>query len=283
MASKGVSLHIGLNEVDPNHYAGWSGKLVACEADARDMAAIAASKGYRVAALMTKDATRAHVRSAIDEAAKELRSGDIFFLTYSGHGGQVPDQDGDEEDGNDETWCLFDAEMIDDEIWELYTHFSEGVRILVLSDSCHSGSVSRDAQFRAIAASPELRAAFGVEEGALSRGMPDPIALRVYEQHRAFYDGIAANMPSKAQSKEQLMARVRLISGCQDDQTSADGRYNGLFTGTLKTVWNGGTFTRNYRAFHRAIRRRMPTTQVPNHYLIGPANPAFDAQSPFTI
>lgn len=36
----GLSLHIGLNAVDPKHYGGWRGDLVACEFDANDMAAI---------------------------------------------------------------------------------------------------------------------------------------------------------------------------------------------------------------------------------------------------
>ena len=31
--ARGVSLHIGLNSVDPKHYGGWSGDLVACEFD----------------------------------------------------------------------------------------------------------------------------------------------------------------------------------------------------------------------------------------------------------
>lgn len=38
---QGISVCIGLNSVDPNHYQGWRGSLVACEADADDMAAIA--------------------------------------------------------------------------------------------------------------------------------------------------------------------------------------------------------------------------------------------------
>jgi len=38
---KGISLHIGLNAVDPKHYQGWDGVLQACELDAKDMAAIA--------------------------------------------------------------------------------------------------------------------------------------------------------------------------------------------------------------------------------------------------
>ena len=39
--SKGLSLHIGINEVSVAHYAGWTGPLAACEFDANDMAAIA--------------------------------------------------------------------------------------------------------------------------------------------------------------------------------------------------------------------------------------------------
>jgi hypothetical protein len=195
----------------------------------------------------------------------------------------VPDFNDPEPDEMDETWCLFDGELMDDELFELFTHFAAGVRVLVFSDSCHSGSVTRNAQFRAIATSPELRATFGVEEGSRSKAMPPYVAHRTYEQNRAFYQQLAATVPAQTQSEENLKARVRLISGCQDYQTSADGQFNGLFTGTLKQVWNGGKFKRNYRAFHREIVRRMPTIQVPNHYLVGPANPAFDAQPPFQI
>ena len=35
--AKGISIHIGLNHVDPKHYQGWDGALNACIADANDM------------------------------------------------------------------------------------------------------------------------------------------------------------------------------------------------------------------------------------------------------
>ena len=44
---KGLSLHIGLNFVDPNHYQGWDGQLAACEFDAKDMSALAKKKGFK--------------------------------------------------------------------------------------------------------------------------------------------------------------------------------------------------------------------------------------------
>ena len=39
--TKGISLNIGLNSVDPKHYGGWDGQLAGCENDANDMADIA--------------------------------------------------------------------------------------------------------------------------------------------------------------------------------------------------------------------------------------------------
>ena len=142
-ATTGMSLHLGLNAVDPGHYGGWTGDLTACEFDANDMAAVAGAAGMKSTTLLTKAATRAKVRGALRDAAKKLKAGDLFFLSYSGHGGQVPDVSGDEDDKKDETWCLYDGQLIDDELYLDLAAFQKGVRILVLSDSCHSGTVAR--------------------------------------------------------------------------------------------------------------------------------------------
>ena len=66
------------------------------------------------------------------------------MLSDSGHGGQVPDKNDDEPDAQDETWCLYDGELLDDETYSLLSELSEGVRILVFSDSCHSGTSIKD-------------------------------------------------------------------------------------------------------------------------------------------
>jgi tetratricopeptide (TPR) repeat protein len=115
--AKGLALTLGLNSVDPKHYQGWVGKLQACEADARDMADIARAQKLKAETLLTRRATRGAVLGRIARAARTLRRGDLFLLTYSGHGGQVPDRNDDEPDAQDETWCLYDGELIDDELY----------------------------------------------------------------------------------------------------------------------------------------------------------------------
>jgi hypothetical protein len=285
--ARGISLHIGLNTVDPSHYAGWSGPLAACEADAEDMQALARARSYADTMLKTAAATREAVTRIIRSASSELREGDVFLLTYSGHGGQVPDRDGDEPDDlQDETWCLYDGELLDDELFDLWAGFAAGVRILVLSDSCHSGTAVRASLAHLSSeASRNALLPFGVESPARYRVMPDEVALRTYRQNAAFYDGLqqATARRSGVNETARLRATVRLISGCQDNQLSIDGTFNGLFTGMLLRVWNNGTFAGDYVAFHRAIVDRMPPTQTPNHYVIGAHEPGFAAQVPFTI
>ena len=107
------------------------------------MASLATSQGIASNVLVTADATRAKALDGIRKAAKQLKSGDLFLLSYSGHGGQVDDVSGEEDDKLDETWCLYDGQLIDDELYLELSRFGKGVRVVVLSDSCHSGTVTR--------------------------------------------------------------------------------------------------------------------------------------------
>ena len=65
------------------------------------------------------------------------------MLSYSGHVGKLPDQNSDEIDKTDETWCLYDRQFVDDELNNYLAGFKDGVSIVVLSDSCQSGTVTR--------------------------------------------------------------------------------------------------------------------------------------------
>jgi len=274
---KGLALTIGLNSVDPKHYGGWSGELNACEADAEDMAHIANSNKFKVQTLLTKKATRAKVIGEISKAVRTLKPGDIFMLSYSGHGGQVPDLNNDEPDAQDETWCLFDGELIDDELYAQLGKFAQGVRVLVFSDSCHSGTVVKLAYYQGTTAA---RSSGTSPQGVRYRFMPPDVALRTYRGNKVFYDRILRGI--KRGAEETVKASVLLISGCQDNQLSSDGDFNGLFTAQLLRVWKNGAFKGNYKKFHQAIVRRMPPDQTPNYFRIGRTDPKFEAQRPFT-
>jgi hypothetical protein len=276
--AKGYALTLGLNSVNPSHYDGWSGDLAACEADAKDMADIAKSKYFSVKTLLTRAATRKNVIKELSKAAKTLKSADIFMLSYSGHGGQVPDQNKDEDDFQDETWCLYDGELIDDEIYNLLGKFKAGVRILVFSDSCHSGTVTKAAFYQGTMAA---RSSASSPAPVRYRFMPPEVALRTYRKNKKFYDNLQKD-PALKKAEESVKASVLLISGCQDNQLSSDGTFNGLFTGQLLQVWNDGKSS-NYRKFYKAIVKRMPPDQTPNYYWVGQPSKKFENQKPFTI
>lgn len=286
MAHKGYSIHIGLNGVDPKRYEGWSGDLAGCENDARDMKAIAQHQGFSTTdVLMTDQATHPRVVAAISKAAATLRSGDLFFLTYSGHGNQVPDENGDEtEDHKDETWVLHDEELIDDELFALWSKFEQGVRIAVLSDSCHSGTITREPPPGSMGwgAARQLPAQEARHESVgRTKAMPRDVSLKLRKSNADYYRQVQVDNPQG--SRVAIGATVILISGCQDNQTSADGDQNGRFTESLLKTWGEGQFKGGYRAFQKAILRDMPDNQSPNYFAVGMPNTAFERQKPFGI
>jgi hypothetical protein len=110
--------------------------------------------------------------------------------------------------------------------------------------------------------------------------MPRDIALRVYMDHEKFYDKLQQRSST---GRKRMDATAVLISGCQDNQTSADGDRNGLFTETLRAVWKNGKFTGDYHGFHQSVVKLMPPTQSPNYFTIGRTNEEFESQKPFTV
>lgn len=280
----GRSLHIGVNRVDPGAYGGWSGPLRGCENDANDLQAVCAANGFGTRKLLTAEATSAAVLAEIDEAAKALTDGGLFVVTYSGHGGQRPDTDNEEPDALDETWVLFDRQLLDDELYERWGRFAAGARVVVVSDSCHSGSVIQAMLDGYAAGVLGAAAAAGEALPALlgdARAMPLEANNEDNTRRAPLYDSVKA---SAANERDVLLqARVLLLSGCQDNQTSADGRRNGLFTATLLREWDGGAFAGGYRRLLSSARRRMPPWQTPNYFALNDSARAFDSERPFMI
>lgn len=155
--AKGISLHIGIDKYDSGAYLQNYGKaprnLPNCCKDAEACINIAKQFGFTTSRLLNEAATADALLQGISYISQNLYYGDLFFLSFSGHGGQVRDKDGDEKchhyagyepDEIDETWCLHDKMVIDDELFNAFAQLRPGVRLLLLSDSCHSGSVAKN-------------------------------------------------------------------------------------------------------------------------------------------
>lgn len=133
--------------------------LPGIELDIGVMKEVAESLGFKPAAtrvLLNQQATQAAVRQALQQWLVDGTSPtDRVLIYYSGHGTQLPDEDGDEDDGLDEAWTLhdmapaqrhgratLDGVLLDDELAETLARIPSR-QVLVLVDACHSGTSTR--------------------------------------------------------------------------------------------------------------------------------------------
>lgn len=196
-------LHIGINEVNPLFYNGWVGKLYGCVNDAIDLSTLINAESKRL--LINEMASISIFISAISDIANKSTPDDTTYITYSGHGGQITDINNDESDKLDETWCLYNGEIIDDLIFKLINSIKG--KVIVLSDSCHSGSITR---------------AISLNDVRRIKQKPKGIES----------ESISLNLGTLPDNKPNVLT----LSGCQDFQVSYDGTKNGLFTESILTT-----------------------------------------------
>jgi hypothetical protein len=133
-----------------NNYPGTHMDLAGCVNDAKAWAAELQGRGFQVTTLLDAQATKAALVAGLRTLIGAAKAGDVVAITFSGHGTYVPDMNGDEIDGLDEALCPYDiqtggAALTDDEIHALFAARKPGVRLVLVSDSCHSGTVTRAA------------------------------------------------------------------------------------------------------------------------------------------
>jgi hypothetical protein len=287
--TRGISLHVGVNFTEVG-----STPLLGCVNDAKEMACIAEQYGFEGREVVVdRDALLDTVMDKIKDAATRLVSGDIFFFTFSGHGSFVPDQNGDEYDFRDETLVLYDFMLSDDVLArDLWPRFAAGVRILMVSDSCSSGSVSarlvprKDDDRKEEEVADEKRRTLtrgdllirDVKSGTM-KTISEAERVRHLARNRLFYEKIFKNLPENP----TVGASVLLIAACEDFDTTADGFPNCVFTQTLLDVVRGARPPSDYTQLVADVAALLVSTQVPQLTPSGASNPAFIAQTPFTI
>lgn len=131
---------VGLKNVHPAAYDGWSGACPGADVDAAVFADLCREQGLQVAQYHDNTATRGTLENAVRAATEGMVPGDLLVVFYSGHGGTTEDLDGDEASGWDSTLCLWDGPIVDDDLGRLWQSIPAGVRVFFVTDSCHSGT-----------------------------------------------------------------------------------------------------------------------------------------------
>lgn len=270
--AKGISLHIGLNRVDPTQYIdragnGWEGRLEWCEKDAEDLARLAQAQGFRPTILRTAQATGDSILRHITDAAAAATQGDVVLVTFSGHGGRREDKSGDERDQFDETWVAYDRQVLDDELYGLYDDFAAGVRLIILSDSCFSGGLNRGVP------PPSLRPKY----------LPDDVAEMDETRRGDLYRKLKRAGASDDEAKSGIVARTLILTACDELQWAYVGAHNSVFTDLIRRVWKRGEFQGSYAQLYDAVKDESPSYQTPQRFLYGPPEPDLLAERPFTI
>jgi hypothetical protein len=250
-----LALCIGIND-----YPGTGSDLSGCVNDANDWAAELAKRGFGVEKLFDRKATGDGIRKAIGNLLAKAKRGDSVLIQYSGHGSFVPDLDGDEPDGTDECLCPYDINargpITDDELFDLYSARPPGVRLVMISDSCHSGTVAR---FAPIVTPPTLPGRGAPRR--IVRFLPPAVFLSKRDVSK-----LGTTRALRRSSPPGRYAAL-LMSGCQDTEYSFDawfrGRPNGAFTFVALHALKALPARATYRDWYRAIRKELPSQQYP--------------------
>jgi len=179
------ALIIGIDHYMTNDIYGGKLDLKGCANDALDIKNILIEKfdfkESEIRLLLNQDATKESILEGFQWLIRETKSQDWVIFSFSGHGKQVQDLNGDEEDGLDECICPSDVEpkyllnlISDDDINQFIIELKDR-RAFFLFDSCHSGTIKRGIL-------PEASAIN--KEGYFARVLPSLELLEEESQYR---------------------------------------------------------------------------------------------------
>lgn len=241
------ALLIGIN------YFGQKGQLRGCINDVKNMSQYL-NMQFRYAredmVILTDDQqnamsqpTKQNILRAMHWLVKDAKPNDSLFFHYSGHGGQTPDLDGDEEDGYDEVIYPVDfrtaGHIVDDEMHRIMVKsLPPGVRLTAIFDSCHSGS-ALDLPYiystQGVLKEPNLAKEAG--QGLLSivssyargdLGGMASTAMGLFKKATTGNSHYERNKQTKTSPADVIM-----WSGSKDSQTSQDAVIAGQATGAM--------------------------------------------------
>jgi hypothetical protein len=228
--------------------------LRGCVNDVKNISSVLTSlfgfKKSEITQLLDQKATKKAIESGIKELVREAKSGDTVLIHYSGHGSNVPDDNGDEADARDEILCPTDLDwkdpLRDDWLRQQFDKLKPGVKLTVIMDCCHSGT--------------NTRAITPPDAPIKERYLPSPWDLVAAESRRTLRGKVRGGLRASKRSTRGVQDIVNadlpevLITGCRDTQTSADafigGSYNGALTFSLVEAMKKANGRLSYRTLH---------------------------------
>jgi tetratricopeptide (TPR) repeat protein len=167
-------------------------KLKTAEGDAQALAALLHDQfGFRTTLLL--NATRAQIIAALNAYRKDLDDGANLLIYYAGHGYNDAEVD-------KAYWLPVDAKLDDNANWisaDDITTNTKGIHarhILIISDSCYSGTIVRDAQPTLAAPTERTRFLDKMDEGKsrtlMASGGNEPVADSGGNGHSVFANAL---------------------------------------------------------------------------------------------
>lgn len=196
-----------------------------------------------VRVILDRDATKKAMLAALDDLLAGAKRGDVLVFTNSSHGTYLAEQGGDES-VYDEAMCPYDVKqnpLRDDELRERFADLKTGVRLTVISDSCHSGTVTR----------------------AAPRATPDDRRVRFLNPRKLRRPEIP-DVRRRARPRDafpQNEMKEILLSGCRDNQYSYDAKmgakYHGAMTFCALTAIKKANYQLTYQDLHQALLKDL--------------------------
>jgi hypothetical protein len=251
------ALCVGIND-----YPGEGSDLNGCVNDARAWAELLTQQyafaSSDVKLLLDSKATKKAILDGLKRLLAGAKSGDVMVFTNSSHGTYVSDADGDEE-AYDEALCPYDCDrnlIVDDDLRTLFADLAQGVSLTVISDSCHSGTVTRAALNENI---PWLRT---------------PDDRRVRFLHPSLIGRTPLGNPWQAANRRkvkypQSKMKEILLSGCSPSEYSYDaligGKYHGAMTCFALQAIRDADYQITYSQLHARLRHLLDEAGYPQH------------------
>lgn len=239
------ALCVGIND----YPFGDENDLQGCVNDANDWARLLKNHFHftDVKQLLNGDATKANIIAGLKGLLAGAAAGDILVFTNASHGTYLADTDGD-EDKYDEAICPHDTDsnlLVDDELRKLFTNIPDGVRLSVISDSCHSGSVTR------------------VMENVYRRNRQ--LNPRVFGGKELSPNELRTARAKKEKYPESGMKEI-LLSGCKSNQTSADAYINNDYHGAMSYHAIKAITDANYNLTYADLHERLLSMLADENY-----------------